>query len=55
MLTLQPGESVLDLGCGIGGSAFHIAQVRRLHSPDSGSTSLLLQESVYMVLVVVRV
>ena len=24
-LNLQPGEKVLDVGCGIGGSAFHMA------------------------------
>ena len=29
MLDLQPGQQVLDVGCGIGGSAFLMAQVRR--------------------------
>lgn len=25
-LNLQPGQKVLDIGCGIGGSAFHLAR-----------------------------
>ena len=27
MLDLQPDQRVIDVGCGIGGSAFHMAQV----------------------------
>lgn len=26
-LDLQPGQKVLDVGCGIGGSAFHMAKL----------------------------
>lgn len=32
MLTLLPGEQVLDVGSSIGGSAFHMAQVTPLSS-----------------------
>ena len=28
MLKLQEGQQVLDVGCGIGGSAFYMAEVR---------------------------
>ena len=28
-LDLQPGQVVLDVGCGIGGSAFYMVKVRR--------------------------
>jgi ubiquinone/menaquinone biosynthesis C-methylase UbiE len=30
MLNLQPGQQVIDVGCGIGGSAFHMAEVSAL-------------------------
>lgn len=29
-LNLQPGQVVLDVGCGIGGSAFYMVKVRSL-------------------------
>ena len=33
MLDLKPGQSVLDVGCGIGGSMFYMEQVRALTIP----------------------
>ena len=32
MLDLKPGQNVLDVGCGIGGSAFYMAEVSALRS-----------------------
>jgi len=29
MLSLQPGQHVLDVGCGLGGAAFLMSQVRQ--------------------------
>ena len=30
MLSLKPGQKVLDVGCGIGGSGFYMVKVRKL-------------------------
>jgi len=30
MLSLKPGQKVLDVGCGIGGSGFYMVQVNRI-------------------------
>lgn len=35
MLNLHPGEHVLDVGSGLGGSAFLMAQVEYISSPHN--------------------
>lgn len=31
-MDLKPGQKILNIGCGIGGSAFYVSQVRLIHS-----------------------
>ena len=49
-LDLQPGQVVLDVGCGIGGSAFYMVKVRIKYSNTSymgQPTKLFLNQNIY--------